>query len=262
VAFLKKHTGKIVAAAAVLAVLAAAWVWGGAYARPVQPAETVAVQTETAAPSPQAAASGEQEQPSESPEASASPAPGVRPTPTASPAPSAKAAPAEAPDASPKSLDASPAQLPSASSSEPDKAPTCTVTVRCDTVLNNMGRLNKEKVELVPKDGVIFLQTAITFNEGENVFNALQREMKRAKIHMAFRATPLYNSAYIEAIHNLYEFDCGELSGWMYKVNGQFPAYGCSRYLLKDGDEIEWLYTCDLGRDIGGEDAARAQRDE
>ena len=57
---------------------------------------------------------------------------------------------------------------------------------------------------------------------------------------MEFEDTPMYNSAYIEGINNLYEFDCGELSGWMYKVNGWFPNYGCSRYQLKEGDTIEW----------------------
>lgn len=72
---------------------------------------------------------------------------------------------------------------------------------------------------------------------------------------MEFSNTPMYNSAYIEGINNLYEFDCGELSGWAYKVNQWFPNYGASRYLLKDGDVIEWLYTCDLGTDIGGYNA-------
>ena len=67
----------------------------------------------------------------------------------------------------------------------------------------------------------------------------------------------LYNTAYIEGIANLYEFDCGELSGWMYRVNGEFPNVGCSLYKLKDGDTVEWVYTCDLGRDVGGEDVSQ-----
>lgn len=137
-----------------------------------------------------------------------------------------------------------------------DTAMTCTLSVRCDTILNNIGWLNPEKVELVPDDGVIFPATQVTFYEGESVFNVLQREMKKVKIHMEFENTPIYNSAYIEGIHNLYEFDCGELSGWMYKVNGWFPNYGCSRYQLKDGDVVEWVYTCDLGVDVGGYYAA------
>jgi len=129
---------------------------------------------------------------------------------------------------------------------------TCTLSVRCDTILNNIDWLDPEKVELVPEDGVIFATKTVTFYEGESVFNVLHREMKKAKIHMEFMNTPIYNSVYIEGINNLYEFDCGELSGWMYKVNGWFPNYGCSRYQLKEGDIIEWVYTCDLGVDVGG----------
>lgn len=133
-----------------------------------------------------------------------------------------------------------------------DEAKTCTLSVRCDTILDNMDWLDPEKVELVPEDGVIFPATNVTFYEGESVFNVLCREMKQHKIHLEFNNTPMYNSAYIEGINNLYEFDCGELSGWMYKVNGWFPNYGCSRYQLKDGDVVEWVYTCDLGVDVGG----------
>jgi hypothetical protein len=133
-----------------------------------------------------------------------------------------------------------------------DTAFTCTLSVRCDTILDNISWLDPEKVELVPEDGVIFPATAVTFYEGESVFNVLWREMKRAGIHFEFVNTPIYNSAYIEGINNLYEFDCGELSGWMYKVNNWFPNYGCSRYQLRDGDTVEWVFTCNLGIDVGG----------
>jgi hypothetical protein len=128
----------------------------------------------------------------------------------------------------------------------------CSLSVRCDTILSNMAQLAPEKRELVPADGVIFPAAAVTFYEGESVFDLLQREMRLAGIHMEFTNVPLYNSAYIEGINNFYEFDAGELSGWMYKVNGWFPNYGCSRYRLQAGDEVEWIYTCDLGADIGG----------
>lgn len=140
-----------------------------------------------------------------------------------------------------------------------DKELTCTLSVRCDTILQNIAWLDPEKVEIVPKDGVIFAEQTVTFYEGESVFNLLVREMKKNKIHLEFVNTPIYNSAYIEGIHNLYEFDCGELSGWMYKVNGWFPNYGCSRYQLKEGDRVEWVYTCDLGVDVGGYYAAAGE---
>lgn len=129
---------------------------------------------------------------------------------------------------------------------------TCTLSISCAAILNNMDLCDLEKAELVPEDGWILKPTTVTFYEGESVFNVLLRTCKQLKIHMEYEDTPIYNSAYIEGIHNLYEFDVGELSGWMYKVNEWFPNYGCSRYQLKDGDVICWVYTCDLGYDVGG----------
>ena len=139
---------------------------------------------------------------------------------------------------------------------------TCTLSVRCDTILENMDWLDPAKAELVPEDGVIYAERTVTFYEGESVFNLFVREMKQNKIHMEFVNTPIYNSAYIEGINNLYEFDCGERSGWMYKVNDWFPNYGCSRYQLKEGDRVEWVYTCNLGEDVGGGISVEGQKDE
>lgn len=132
------------------------------------------------------------------------------------------------------------------------KSYTCTISIECSTILNNMGDLDPDKKEVVPKDGIILAKKTVTFYEGESVFDLLQRVCKENKIHMESSWTPLYNSAYIEGIHNLYEFDCGSASGWMYRVNGWYPNYGSSRYQLSQGDVVEWKYTCDLGADIGG----------
>ena len=46
-----------------------------------------------------------------------------------------------------------------------------------------------------------------------------------------------------------------------YRVDGEYPNFGCSKYELKDGQNIEWIYTCDLGEDAGcewvGEETAK-----
>lgn len=133
-----------------------------------------------------------------------------------------------------------------------DKELACTFSISCNTLLENIDKLDSEKVELIPENGIILAEKKVVFYEGETVFNVLKRETKQNKIHLEFENTPIYKSAYIEGIGNIYEFDCGELSGWMYKVNDWFPNYGCSRYQLKDGDKVEWVYTCDLGADVGG----------
>lgn len=128
----------------------------------------------------------------------------------------------------------------------------CTFSISCATVLDNMNILDKSKKEIIPDDGWILKPVTVTFNEGESVFDVLKQVCKENKIQLEFSMTPIYNSAYIEGINNLYEFDCGSLSGWMYEVNDWFPNYGCSRYEVKNGDVIEWQYTCSLGADIGG----------
>lgn len=127
---------------------------------------------------------------------------------------------------------------------------TCYLTITCTTILDNMGDLKDGKEVLVPSDGVILPKTEVEFFEGESVFDVLQRETRSRRIHMESNFVPLYNSAYIKGIGNLYEFDCGSGSGWNYRVNGWFPNYGVSRYVVQQGDNIEFCYTCDLGRDL------------
>ena len=51
----------------------------------------------------------------------------------------------------------------------------CTVTIVCDTVLDNLGSLDEEKAPYVPKDAVILPKTQVSFTEGDTVFDVLQK---------------------------------------------------------------------------------------
>lgn len=129
---------------------------------------------------------------------------------------------------------------------------TCTITIVCPTIFDNLNSLNEEKAPFVPKDGTILPSTKVTFTEGETAFDVLRRVCDAAQLQIEYSYTPLYESYYVEGINHLYEFDCGPESGWMFKVNEWFPNYGCSAYTLKDGDDIVWCYTCTgLGADVG-----------
>jgi len=141
--------------------------------------------------------------------------------------------------------------IPSENTILDDGSFTVTLSVRVHTILYNMHLLHRDKHELIPENGWIFQPTVVTAYEGDSVFDVLQREMRRNGIHMVSRHTPMFDSAYIEAIGNIFEFDVGPLSGWMYRINGNAPTFGSSLYLLNDGDVIEWMYTVDLGRDLG-----------
>lgn len=128
----------------------------------------------------------------------------------------------------------------------------CVLSIRCDTILNNMDNLKPSKVEFVPDDGIILAPVRVPFTEGETVFDVLTRACDTLGIQLEYSWTPIYDSYYIEGINHLYEKDCGDESGWMYRVNGWFPNYGCSSYALADGDVIEFLYTCNgYGVDVG-----------
>lgn len=130
----------------------------------------------------------------------------------------------------------------------------CTITIRCDTVLDDQDLLEEAKVPYVPADGVILPEITVEFTPGENVFQVLQRVCEAADIPLEYSWTPLYDSYYLEGICHLYEFDCGPESGWMYQVSGTFPNYGCSSYEVQPGDSIEWLYSCiGLGADLGAD---------
>ena len=196
--------------------------------------------------------------PTPTPAQSETPAPDAAQDAPATSAPSETERQEETPAVPPEQNEA-PTQAPDtpASPDEPEppvenSVPTCTVSISCTTILEDPERLNAEKADLIPADGVLLAPTAVEFTEGESVFDVLKRVCRENKIHMEFSETPVYQSAYIEGIGNLYEFDCGEGSGWMYRVNGEFPNYGCSRYTLADGDTVEWVYTCDFGADVGG----------
>ncbi|MBR2422064.1 MAG: DUF4430 domain-containing protein [Oscillospiraceae bacterium] len=129
----------------------------------------------------------------------------------------------------------------------------CTLEIRCDVLLDNLDQLKTEKAALVPEDGVLLPVTEVEFDGGESVFDVFRKVLREEKIHFEYVDASAYDSVYIEGIGNLYEFDCGPQSGWMYSVNGVHPGLGCSAYTLADGDVIVFCYTCDLGADVGAE---------
>lgn len=140
---------------------------------------------------------------------------------------------------------------------------TCTISIKCTTILKNMSDLTKGKEKYVPSNGVILAASTVEFRDGESVFDVLKRACDATGIQLEYAYSPGYGTNYIEGINNLYEFDCGCQSGWIYKVNGWSPNYGSSSYKLKGGESIVWEYTCKgLGSDSGetGHDSGKTEK--
>lgn len=80
--------------------------------------------------------------------------------------------------------------------------------------------------------------------EGATVYYALIKALGEAGMSQVGA-----ESGYVRSISKdgktLSEFDNGENSGWLYKVNGDLPDVGLTSYAIKDGDRIVWYYTDD-----------------
>ena len=124
----------------------------------------------------------------------------------------------------------------------------CYVSITCKTAIAS-GELSESMRSVLPEDGIVLENYKIEYEDGETVFDIIAKVVKENKIHMEHTGTA--KVPYIEGVANLYEFDCGPLSGWMYQVNGWFPSFSMGQYKIERGDTIELIYTCDLGEDVG-----------
>lgn len=129
------------------------------------------------------------------------------------------------------------------SSADSDKL-TCTLSISCEEILENTENLDSSKSFSIPEDGFILKETEMEFTKGDSAFDLLLNTVKENKIHMEFSKTPGTNSVYIEGIANIYEFDCGEFSGWVFLVNDEMPMVSSSEYEVSSGDYLEFRYVC------------------
>ena len=112
---------------------------------------------------------------------------------------------------------------------------TVSVTVRCDSILG------KENAGHKIENAVIIQKAEVPISENDTVFTVLETVAKENKI--LIESSSASGSLYVRGIANIYEFDFGALSGWVYTVNGETSSLACDEYTLSDGDAVEWNYT-------------------
>lgn len=127
---------------------------------------------------------------------------------------------------------------------------TVKLSVECSAALEEG---NYEKLDdalksggVLPEDGRILPETEVTLREGDTLFDLLYRTAREKKIPLDYQGQKQSASGdvYVKGIGNLYEFACGDMSGWGYTVNGESIPVGCAEYYPKDGDVIVWSYLC------------------
>ena len=115
-----------------------------------------------------------------------------------------------------------------------------TISIRCDVIAG--------RTEYAPADGTLLAEETVRIPEGGTAFDQLMEAARAHRIQTEYDGT--VSGAYVRSIGNIYEYAFGNLSGWMYRVNGTYADVGCSQYQLQDGDRVEWVYTMDIGRDV------------
>lgn len=116
-----------------------------------------------------------------------------------------------------------------------------TVSIYCDTIAG-------EK-DFIPEDGIILENAPVVINDGDTAYDQIVAAARQYSLSLETKGAS--SDAYVSGLAFIYEFDFGELSGWMFKINGKFSDVGCSSVVLSEGDLVEWVYTRNLGKDVG-----------
>lgn len=90
---------------------------------------------------------------------------------------------------------------------------------------------------------------AVTINgQGATVYHAFIKALEGSGIKQSGAEQGYVRSMSRNGV-TLSEFDNGENSGWLYKVNDQLPNTGLTAFGIADGDSIVWYYTVDWTSD-------------
>lgn len=119
---------------------------------------------------------------------------------------------------------------------------TCTVTIECSVVLENMDKLRDGHEVYVTNGGVMLERYTVTAESGATAYDIVSQACRENSISM--NVTKSGYGTYIAGFNNIDEKDCGGGSGWIYYVNGSMPNKSCGKYTVSDGDFIKFSYVC------------------
>ncbi len=128
---------------------------------------------------------------------------------------------------------------------------TVTFSIRCDVLkgISDVSEMGADGSEM----GAYVSEITVDIAEGDTVYDLLMRVSKAYGIPVVHAGAEADKSIYISGIGGLYEFDYGDLSGWVYLVNGERPSVGVDHYAVQNGDRVEFAYTLNLGKDLEAE---------
>ena len=119
---------------------------------------------------------------------------------------------------------------------KPNAIGSVTLSINCNVI--------KDKV----KNPVILDNEEFLINQGETVFDIVSEAVVKNKLQM--ETSGAEGSEYIVGLNNIYSQAYGDMSGWLFYVNGEMPMVSMAQYELKPNDKIEILYSTNFGEDL------------
>lgn len=118
----------------------------------------------------------------------------------------------------------------------------CILTIECKAILSNIDDLAIGHEEYIPDNGYILNNYKVEYANGDTAYDILRKGCNEKGIKLTEKSS-IYG-VYIVGINNIDEKDCGQYSGWKYKVNSTFPGVACSEQSVNANDTITFTYVC------------------
>lgn len=115
------------------------------------------------------------------------------------------------------------------------------VTIDCLSAVEYYNELSDAKRKVMPSEGVFISGYETMLEENSTCYTALLQVCDELGLHIEHTGIP--GTEYIKGLGNLYEFDLGGESGWLYSVNGEKPAVGANGVKLESEDDLRWFYS-------------------
>ena len=93
------------------------------------------------------------------------------------------------------------------------------------------------KVDSSAADGSVSFDQEVAVDEGATAYDAL------VATGLSVNASDSEYGMYVEGIDGLAAGDHGDMSGWMFDINGEMAEESCDKIELADGDTVNWIYS-------------------
>ena len=123
------------------------------------------------------------------------------------------------------------------------------VSISIEQIKADITVLNEAKQQLLPDSDYLLEPTMISFDENDSAFDVLQNACEQNNIQLEFSQN-IDGSIYVEGIGNLYEMDASDMSGWLFKINGEMASVGADSYIVEANDQLNWYYCVDYMKEF------------